>query len=264
MTKPIFPWMGGKGKMADNILPYFPEHTCYVEAFAGGAALYFKKERSKAEVLNDINLDIVNLYRVVQNHFEELLKQFKWALHSRQIFEWEQLKHPETLTDIQRAARFLYLQKTGFGGMGKNFGVSATSGHKLNIMRLEENLTDAYLRLADATIERMDWKDLIKRYDRPDTFFYLDPPYWQTEGYGVDFGWEHYESMLELSQSIEGKLMISINDHPDIMALFESLYSKGFDYTYTVGGGHNQQPVVEMLFANFELKPSVQPALDFG
>lgn len=70
--------------------------------------------------------------------------------------------------------------------------------------------------------------------------------------------------MLELSQSIEGKLMISINDHPDIMALFEGLYSKGFDYTYTVGGGHNQQSVVEMLFANFELKPSVQPALDFG
>ncbi|RAP64139.1 D12 class N6 adenine-specific DNA methyltransferase family protein, partial [Candidatus Erwinia dacicola] len=90
----------------------FPEHTCYVEPFCGGAALFFMKSPCKAEVLNDINGDIVNLYRVIQHHLEEFIKQFKWALTSRQIFQWLKDTPAETLTDIQRAARFYYLQKT--------------------------------------------------------------------------------------------------------------------------------------------------------
>lgn len=115
MAKPIIPWMGGKTRLANDILPIFPDHSCYVEVFAGGAALFYKKEPSKVEVLNDINGELVNLYRVVQHHLEEFVRQFKWALSSRQIFQWEQMKEPETLTDIQKAARFYYLQKLAFG-----------------------------------------------------------------------------------------------------------------------------------------------------
>lgn len=88
MAKAIFPWVGGKRKLARHLLPLFPEHTCYVEPFCGAAALFFMKEPSKAEVLNDINSDIVNLYRVIQHHLEEFIKQFKWALTSREIFKW--------------------------------------------------------------------------------------------------------------------------------------------------------------------------------
>ncbi|KAB0545407.1 DNA adenine methylase, partial [Pantoea stewartii] len=79
MKTSIIPWVGGKRKLAKHLLPLFPAHTCYVEPFCGGAALFFMKEQSKAEVLNDINGDIVNLYRVIQNHLEEFIKQFKWA-----------------------------------------------------------------------------------------------------------------------------------------------------------------------------------------
>lgn len=85
---PVIPWVGGKRKLAKTILPLFPEHTCYVEPFCGGAAMFFMKEPSDVEVLNDINSDIVNLYRVVQNHLEEFIRQFKWALTSREIFTW--------------------------------------------------------------------------------------------------------------------------------------------------------------------------------
>lgn len=107
MTNPIVPWMGGKRRLSKRLLALFPNHECYVEVFAGGAALYFKREEpAKVEVLNDLNGDLVNLYRVVQHHLEEFVRQFKWALSSRQIFEWQKMAVPETLTDIQKAARF--------------------------------------------------------------------------------------------------------------------------------------------------------------
>lgn len=116
MAKPIIPWIGGKRRLAKQILPLIPEHTCYVEPFCGAGAIFFLKEPSKVEVLNDINGDLVNLYRVVRCHLEEFVRQFKWAMVSRQVFEWLRITRPETLTDIQRAARFYYLQKQAFGG----------------------------------------------------------------------------------------------------------------------------------------------------
>ncbi len=78
MAKPIIPWIGGKRRLAKHLLPLFPAHGCYVEPFAGGAALFFMKEPSKVEVPNDINGELINLYRVVQHHLEEFVRQFKW------------------------------------------------------------------------------------------------------------------------------------------------------------------------------------------
>lgn len=111
MSSPIIPWIGGKRRLADRLLPYFPPHQCYVEPFAGGAALFFLRQvPADVEVLNDVNGELVNLYRVVKHHLEEFVRQFKWALSSRQVFKWLQITPEETLTDIQRAARFFYLQ----------------------------------------------------------------------------------------------------------------------------------------------------------
>lgn len=115
MANPIVPWLGGKRRLADFIVPRFPAHKCYVEVFAGGAALYFLRPPAEVEVVNDINGELVNLYRVVQRHLEEFVRQFKWALSSREVFKWLQITRPETLTDIERAARFYYLQHQAFG-----------------------------------------------------------------------------------------------------------------------------------------------------
>ena len=112
MASPIIPWMGGKRRLADTIISRFPAHTCYVEVFAGGAALYFLRQPAEVEVINDINGDVVNLYRVVKSHLEEFVRQFKWALSSREVFKWMQDTPADTLTDIQRAARFYYLCST--------------------------------------------------------------------------------------------------------------------------------------------------------
>ncbi|WP_057092502.1 DNA adenine methylase [Comamonas thiooxydans] len=242
MTNPIVPWIGGKRRLVDLLLKRFPAHSCYVEVFAGGAAVYFARHPADVEILNDVNGDLVNLYRVVTHHLEEFVRQFKWALTSRQVFKWLQETRPETLTDIQRAARFFYLQQQSFGGKvaGQTFG-TATTAPAINLLRIEENLSAAHLRMAGGTyVEQLDWAQCIDRYDRAHTLFYLDPPYWETEGYGVPFEWEQYELMATKLREIKGKAVISINDHPAIRACFKDFEMESLKLDYTVGGGANR------------------------
>ena len=251
---PIIPWIGGKRRLAKTIIPLFPAHSCYVEPFAGAAALYFLKQPVKVEVLNDVNGDLVNLYRVVKHHLEEFTRQFKWALTSRQIYKWMQATPEETLTDIQRAARFYYLQKLGFGGKvsGQTFGTATTSAPRLNLLRLEEDLSQAHLRLSATFIEHLDWATCITKYDREHTLFYCDPPYWGTEGYGVDFGLEQYDRMAELARTIKGKMVISVNDIPEMRRVFAGLTMESVPITYTVGGaGRNRAKTAELIIRNW-------------
>ncbi|KIA81367.1 restriction endonuclease subunit M [Chromobacterium piscinae] len=256
MTSPMIPWMGGKRRLADRLLPLFPPHSCYVEVFCGGGALFFMRSQpAKCEILNDVNGDLVNLYRVVQHHLEEFVRQFKWAISSRQVFEWLKDTRPETLTDIQRAARFYYLQQHAFGGKvaGQTFG-TATTAPVINLCRIEENLSAAHLRLAGVTVENMDWTSCIERYDRPHTFFYCDPPYWQTEGYGVPFGFEQYERMADMMRSVQGRVMVSINDHPDIRRAFAGHHLLELDIKYSNGNQRQGSPSAagELVITNWD------------
>jgi DNA adenine methylase len=253
MALPIIPWLGGKRRLADTLINRFPDHSCYVEVFAGGAALYFLRHPAEVEVINDINGELVNLYRVVKNHLEEFVRQFKWALSSREVFKWTQQTPPHTMTDIQHAARFFYLQHHAFGGRveSQSWG-TATTAPPVNLLRLEENLSSAYLRLAGTFIENLDWQHCIKKYDRPHTFFYLDPPYWGTEGYGVEFGFEQYEQMAATLRQIKGKAIVSLNDHPDIRQAFNGFEMDTVDITYTVGGGGKAADRKELIIYSWD------------
>jgi DNA adenine methylase len=253
MAMPIIPWIGGKRRLAETLIPNFPPHKCYVEVFAGGAALYFMRQPAEVEVINDVNGELINLYRVVKNHLEEFVRQFKYALSSRDVYKWLQDTPPHTLTDIQRAARFFYLQQHAFGGKvdGQNWG-TATTAPPINLLRIEENLSAAHLRLASAYIENMDWLKLMHKYDRPHTFFYLDPPYWETEGYGVDFGIEQYEKMAEFMRSMQGKAIVSLNDHPDIRRIFADFQIDTVPIKYTVGGGGRSVERKEVIIYSWD------------
>lgn len=261
MANPIIPWLGGKRRLAEIIIPRFPAHKCYVEVFAGGAALYFMRPPAEVEVINDINGDLVNLYRVVQRHLEEFVRQFKWALSSRQVFKWLQDTRPETLTDIERAARFYYLQQQAFGGkvQGQTWGTATTvAAPTVNLLRLEEDLSMAHMRLHGAYIERLDWQACIKRYDRQHTLFYLDPPYWETEGYGVPFEWSEYMAMAELMRNVQGKVVLSINDHPAIRECFADFHVEEVPINYTVGGGGKAVARTELIYSSWDVE--AQPA----
>ena len=247
--------MGGKRRLADRIIPLFPAHECYVEVFCGGAALYFLRPvPARTEVINDINGELVNLYRCVQHHLEEFVRQFKWALTSRQVFKWLQDAKPEGMTDIQRAARFYYLQQHAFGGKvdGQTFG-TATTGPAINLCRIEENLSAAHLRLAGTYVENLSWRECVKRYDRAHTFFYMDPPYWQTEGYGVPFEFGEYEEMARVMGNCKAKVMVSINDHPDIRRVFKDFHIFETGIKYSTGNVHGEAAAsTELVIMNYE------------
>lgn len=238
-TATLVPWPGGKSRLASQLFQLFDnQHTTYVEPFAGAAAMLFlRPEPAKVEVLNDINGELVNLYRVVKHHLDELIRQFRWQLVAREEFERLQASPPATLTDIQRAARFFFLQKTSFGAKvsGQTFGANPGGPPRINLMRLEEDLSAAHLRLSRVTIEHLPWNTCIARYDRPGTFFFCDPPYWQTEGYGVPFGLDQYQALAATLKGLKGRALLTINDHPDMRQAFAGFRLKRLTTKYTIG-----------------------------
>jgi len=238
-SQTLIPWPGGKSRLAGQLLPLFDStHKTYCEPFAGAAAMLFlRPEPAKAEVLNDINGELVNLYRIVKHHLDELVRQFRWQLTAREEFQRLLATPAETLTDVQRAARFLYLQKLAFGGRvaGQTFGVDRQGPARINLLRLEEDLSAAHLRLARVTIERLPWRECMARYDGPDAFFFADPPYWQTAGYGVEFGLEQYSALADTMRAMRGRCLLTVNDHPDMRQAFAGFRIKRLTTRYSIG-----------------------------
>lgn len=239
-------------------MPLIPKHTCYCEVFAGAAWLLFNKPESKSEVINDINVDLVTLYRVVQNHLDEFVRYFRWVLVARDEFERLHRVRSDTLTDVQRAARFFYMLKTGFSSKvnSTTFGMSTGNGPALNLLRIEEELSAAHLRLARVYVENMPFGELIERYDRPHTFFYVDPPYHGCEddyGKGL-FRRTDFAVLAEQLAGIRGKFIMSINDTPEIRKLYGRFRLRRVPTTYSVGNANRKGAVRELLVMNFNPK----------
>ncbi len=233
----IVPYFGGKNRLAKEILPRIPEHTCYVEVFAGGASVFFKKDPSKVEVLNDLDRDLVTLYRVVKHHPEELYRQYKFSLASRVEFEREKDVNPDTLTDVQRAARYLFLQKNSFGGhiIGQSWGTTTATKPRFNLLTLEAVIESAWRRLINVQIECKDFRDLIPRYDRDYTFFFLDPPYWNIKGYKHNFAEQDFLDLRDVLTGIKGKFLMTINDTPEVRDIFSKFKIEETSLKYSCG-----------------------------
>jgi DNA adenine methylase len=248
-------WVGGKSHLTDRIIPLLPEHRCYCEVFAGAAWMLFRKEESQVEIINDINSDLVTLYRVVKHHLEEFVRTLKWLLVAREEFERFLDTEPATLTDIQRAARFYYLMKTGYGARlrSQSFGVAVSAPSRFNLLRIEEELSAAHLRLARVYVEHRPFQDVIERTDRPDTLFYLDPPYWGHEDdYGKDiFSREDFTVLRDQLAGIKGRFVMSINDTPEIRELFGDFTLRKVPTRYTMAA-RGTKPVTELLVLNYK------------
>jgi DNA adenine methylase len=229
--KSFLSYLGGKSLLAGRILPLIPEHTCYCEVFAGAAWLLFKKPESEVEIINDINSDLVTLYRVIKHHLEEFIRYLKWLLVSRDEFERFKAETPETLTDIQRAVRFYYLLRNGYSARipKPTFSISTLKRSNFNLLRIEEELSAVHLRLARVYVENLHYEEVLTRFDRPHTFFYIDPPYYGCEDYygkGL-FSREDFSRLADMLSSLQGRFIMSINDTPEIRELFGSFPDPG-------------------------------------
>jgi len=255
--KSILSWVGGKSKLSSQIIELMPEHHCYCEVFAGAAWVLFRKSESRVEIINDLNADLVTLYRVVRHHLDEFVRCLRWLLVARDEFDVFVRAKAEDLTDIQRAVRFYYLVRIGYGGRANSHHVSFSTQRApgFNLLRLEEDLSQAHLRLARVQIERKSYQEFIKRYDRDNVFFYVDPPYHGCEDYygkGM-FGEEDFGALQDILSGIKGQFMMSINDTPLIRELFGEFCIREAKVKYTLGSSSGKQnQVTELLIMNYE------------
>lgn len=250
-----FGYFGGKSRLAGKIIKHFPDHTCYCEPFCGAAWVFFKKEPSETEVLNDKDEELVNFFRIVQNHLEEFLNQFKYFIISRKIFEIFKRQDEFTLTDIQRAVKFFYLIKNTYGTrpIEQNFR-TWTKGHpSLNLLHLEETLLEVYWRMVKVLIENLDYHVCIEKYDRPHTLFYIDPPYYGIKGYKFNLKHDDFLRMSEILSGIKGKFLLSLNDIKAVRKIFKGFRIIGLDTKYTMRYDKESRDKIrkEVLIKNF-------------
>lgn len=247
-------WLGGKSRLAAEIVRRMPAHHTYCEPFCGAAWVFFHKPESRVEVLNDINGDLVNLFRCIKHHLTALVEQLKWMLVAREQFDIFMATPADALTDIQRAARFYYLNKTAFGAKvrGQTFGLAVMQPPRLNLLRIEEEFSAAHLRLHRVQIECRPYGQVIERMDRPETLFYLDPPYWDCErdyGDGI-FGKADFVALAGQLTGIKGKFILSLNDTPGVRETFAAFRIEPVKTTYSINKGATQR-VGEVLVSNF-------------
>lgn len=242
-VRPIAPYVGGKRALAKRLVERIEAvpHKIYAEPFVGMGGVFFRRRsRPTKEVINDISTDVVNLFRLLQRHYQQLLDVLKWQVCSRAEFERLLATNPDTLTDLERAARFLYLQRAAFGGRvsERHYGVSYTAGARFDLTKLVPMLEEVHERLSGVDIERLPYAQLIERYDTPGTLFFLDPPYHGNEddyGKGV-FSAADFERLSGLLEAIEGRFIMTINDTPPIRALFARFTIEPVELNYRLSG----------------------------
>tara|TARA_R110000868_G_scaffold31325_1_gene114795 strand:- start:1091 stop:1909 length:819 start_codon:yes stop_codon:yes gene_type:complete len=239
---PAAPYIGGKRNLAKRLCALIESrpHTLYAEPFIGMGGIFLRRRfRPKAEVINDYSREVSTFFRIVQRHYVPFMDMMRFQLTTRAEFERLVKTDPATLTDLERAARFLYLQRTGFGGKVPGtaaFGVSPGHPARFDVTKVGPMLEDLHTRLSAVTIECLDFGDFITRYDRPGTLFYLDPPYWGCEGdYGKHlFSRPDFERLRDHLQALKGTFILSLNDVPEVRDMFKDFAIEAVQTTYSI------------------------------
>ena len=256
-------WVGGKSRLRKFIVPIIPpDHSCYVEPFAGAAWVLFGKRKSDVEVLNDIDQELVTFFRVVRDNPEELIASFKWELVSRAEFERLAALDVTTLNDIERAHRFYYLIMAGWGGEAAfpRFQTSIRDGGHGNrlvgaLKTLRKRLEPIHERLSTVIIENLDWRECIQRYDNHDTVMYLDPPYLRN-GVNYKFNMRREQDHRELAEQLRNSRsswILSANDTDEVRSMFEGYFITPVRSSSGMQTGRAEQLVGKNRTTNEEL-----------
>ena len=259
-TSPAAGYQGGKRNLARRICAIIDRtpHDGYAEPFVGMGGIFLRRStKPKVEVINDISGDVATFFRVLQEHYPYFIDMLRFRVASRGEFDRLCGMDPARLTDLQRAARFLYLQRLAFGGKvaGRNFGVDNRQGARFNVSKIEPMLADIHERLAGVVIEQLSYDRLIARYDRPGMLFYLDPPYFGCEtdyGPGV-FSRDDFARLAQILGAARGQFLLSINDHPVVRECFAAFHFHEVETTWSISTAHGGAKVAkELIISNFQ------------
>lgn len=248
-------YIGGKRRIAKKLVAMFPEHLTYVEPFCGGAQVFFQKAPSQVEVLNDLDGEVVNFLRVCQFHHGELSRCLRFTVASRRLHELYAGQDPEALTDVQRAARFLYLQKNSFGGKvtGQNYHYIVAAPSNYNPRTLPGVIAAAARRLERVQVEQWPYQKVLERFDRPTTFFFLDPPYVGLKWYRLNFADDDFRELADCLGRVRGKFLMTINDCGLSREAFGRFNVRGISIAYTAS--RTVPRVSELLVTNYDPPP---------
>jgi DNA adenine methylase len=252
-------WFGGKKKLSKYIIPLLPQHHCYVEPFGGGAHVMTLKQPSKVDVYNDIDCDLINFLLVLRERKDDLIKSLSSLPTSRYLTEkWQNEPLPEC--DFERAVRWFYIlrqtivpannQKSGWrSGKVKN----TAADYQNSITRLES----FEQRMSRVMIECMDFREIIDRYDSPETTFFIDPPYFGREGmYKGGFTEKDHIELAEILNKIKGKALVTYYHHPLIDSLYKSWNVAEINCVVGTGvhkaeRGEKKKRETEVMFMNY-------------
>lgn len=252
--KAPFAWIGGKSKLADDIVALFPDHRLYVEVFGGALNVLYRKQctSKQAEVVNDINSELVNLHRIIRTNPQSLSMHLNRLLISRELFSDILSGRTKPRNNIERAAHYYYLLSQSFGAKGTTFAMNAKSRRPKDIYK---DFGQWSRRLKFVTIENMSFDKLINTYDKEDAFFYCDPPYVSTEKYYQHtggFGDVEHRRLAELLHGIKGKFLLSYNDCELVRELYADMkITSTKEINYTLRGAGSKKTVREVFISNY-------------
>jgi len=261
-------WIGGKSKLYKTIISIMPEHKCYVEAFAGGIWTLINKPKVTVEVINDINKELVNFYQVIQNDYDIMKEKFMFMISAREIFnQYRNMSSKEicNMNKVDRAVRFLYLNRCSHSGRMQSYGYSNVRRSKLCMVTddFDNLIGEVHKRIKDLYVECGDYKDIIKRYDKRENtkeeqkvLFYFDPPYYQTydyEGNSIDY----QELENELSK-MKSNWILSVKDSKYMRNLFNEYVILGTEVKENIVNSQIECDTrKELIILNYE--PSIIP-----
>lgn len=251
MLKPPISRMGGKSKLRKTIIEMIPEHECYIELFFGAGWVYFGKKPSKIEVINDIDKELINLFKMIKYHAPEIERLLQYEFSGRDIFEEYKNYSIEYLTEIHRAVRFLYLISQSFASKMEAYGYATTSKPKPQIF-YKNVLSDLKERLRNTYVENLDFEKIIEKYDRQHSFFFCDPPYFETTGYGNEFGEKEHLILRDKLKNLKGKSLLTINDHPQVREWYKEFNIKQVEVNYSVSKDKKgRKKYKELIITNY-------------
>jgi len=258
--------MGGKSNSVKTIMPIIPEHKCYVEPFFGGGWIYFSKEKSKVEVINDINGDLVNFYEVLRTQEKEFEDRFKFVIKSRELFlEYRKTMSDKSLSSLERAFRFYYINQNAFGGLirynksgGCNspFAGSPDKEAQSSFWNIDK-IKNAHERIKETIIEHDTYQNIIKRYDKEYTLFFLDPPYDCKSGkYNGETSFD-YDELINQCRNMKGKFILTLNS--GFEDKFKEFNVMPNDVHYSIGcSTDSSKAYKEIIVTNYDISTYIK------
>lgn len=254
----VIPYMGGKFELSRRLIPMLAPHKRYIEVFAGGLSMYFRKNKVEWNIVNDLDNDIVNLYESIRTKFKEFKFHAYWMVKSRELFlDFREEVHKSKEIDIpdpERAAKYYYVIKNAFN---KNIHATMSKDSDWHSGFLED-LQYSRERLDNVCIENMDFRELVEKYKpRTDDMWYLDPPYMvageRGDYYFHSFDLDDHKDLAEMCHTIndnDGNFMVSYDNRSEIMDLYKGYFINVIKLIYS-GQQHHRIEKKELVITNY-------------